>query len=133
MNIKNASLNRLGAAPWKFLLLAAALLFSYALPVHADDHEEAPAVADAAGVNCPLVAETSVSMSTASSASSLSPSSPPDAACGHWRSACCLPCRCAGSSALLRPHASSTRIRCISISVYLQSLLPSSEQPRNVW
>jgi len=48
MNIKNASLNRLGAAPWKFLLLAAALLFSYALPVHADDHEEAPAAADAA-------------------------------------------------------------------------------------
>ena len=48
MNIKNASLNRTGAAPWKFLLLAAALLFSYALPVHADDHEEAPAAADAA-------------------------------------------------------------------------------------
>lgn len=48
MNTKNASLNRLGAAPWKFLLLAAALLFSYALPVHADDHEEAPAAADAA-------------------------------------------------------------------------------------
>ncbi len=48
MNTKNASLNRLGAAPWKFLLLAAALLFSYALPVHADDHEVAPAAADAA-------------------------------------------------------------------------------------
>ena len=32
----------MGAAPWKFLLLAVALLFTYALPVHADDHE-APA------------------------------------------------------------------------------------------
>ena len=30
-----------GASPWKFLLLAATLLFSYAIPVHADDHEEA--------------------------------------------------------------------------------------------
>ena len=45
MNTKYASLTGLGAAPWKFLLLAAALLFSHALPLHADDHEEAPAVA----------------------------------------------------------------------------------------
>ncbi|HCY57752.1 MAG TPA: ammonium transporter [Opitutae bacterium] len=42
MKIKNASHLSLGAAPWKFLLLAVALLFTYALPVHADDHE-APA------------------------------------------------------------------------------------------
>ena len=42
MKIKNASQICLGAAPWKFLLLAVALLFTYALPVHADDHE-APA------------------------------------------------------------------------------------------
>ena len=43
MNTKYASPTSIGAAPWKFLLLAATLLFSYALPVHADDHEEAPA------------------------------------------------------------------------------------------
>jgi len=43
MNTKYASPTGIGAAPWKFLLLAATLLFSYALPVHADDHEEAPA------------------------------------------------------------------------------------------
>jgi ammonium transporter, Amt family len=43
MNTKYASLTGIGAAPWKFLLLAATLLFSYALPAHADDHEEAPA------------------------------------------------------------------------------------------
>ena len=43
MKSKHASLTSLGAAPWKFLLLAATLLFTYALPVHADDHEEAPA------------------------------------------------------------------------------------------
>jgi Amt family ammonium transporter len=48
MNTKNASLTRIGAAPWKFLLLAAALLFSYALPVHADDHEEADTSSEAA-------------------------------------------------------------------------------------
>lgn len=46
MSIKYASLTSIGAAPWKFLLLAAALLFSYTLPVHADDHGETPAVAD---------------------------------------------------------------------------------------
>ena len=45
MNTKHASIKSIGAAPWKFLLLAATLLFSYALPVHADDHEEAPAAA----------------------------------------------------------------------------------------
>ena len=43
MKSKHASITSLGAAPWKFLLLAATLLFTYALPVHADDHEEAPA------------------------------------------------------------------------------------------
>ena len=43
MNTNYASLTGIVAAPWKFLLLAATLLFSYALPVHADDHEEAPA------------------------------------------------------------------------------------------
>ena len=43
MNTKYASPTSIGAAPCKFLLLAATLLFSYALPVHADDHEEAPA------------------------------------------------------------------------------------------
>ena len=36
-----ASIMSTGASPWKFLLLAATLLFSYAIPVHADDHEEA--------------------------------------------------------------------------------------------
>ena len=46
MNTKHASLTSIGTAPWKFLLLAAALLFSYALPVHADDHEEAPAATE---------------------------------------------------------------------------------------
>ena len=42
MKTKNALHMSLGTAPWKFLLLAIALLFTYALPVHADDHE-APA------------------------------------------------------------------------------------------
>jgi Amt family ammonium transporter len=46
MNTKHASLTSIGTAPWKFLLLGAALLFSYALPVHADDHEEAPAATE---------------------------------------------------------------------------------------
>ena len=36
-----ASITSTGAAPWKFLLLAATLLFSYAITAHADDHEEA--------------------------------------------------------------------------------------------
>ena len=46
----------IGAAPWKFLLLAATLLVSYAMPAHADDHEEsasaaAPAEEDAGPVD----------------------------------------------------------------------------------
>jgi ammonium transporter, Amt family len=35
----------IGAAPWKFLLLAATLLVSYAMPAHADDHEESASAA----------------------------------------------------------------------------------------
>ena len=42
-----ASILSTGASPWKFLLLAATLLFSYAIPVHADDHEEAAVVEEA--------------------------------------------------------------------------------------
>ena len=41
MRKKLASNSSIGVAPWKFFLLAATLLFSYAVPVHADDHEEA--------------------------------------------------------------------------------------------
>ena len=41
MRNKLASNSSIGAAPWKFFLLAATLLFSYAIPAHADDHEEA--------------------------------------------------------------------------------------------
>ena len=48
MKINNASILNLGAAPWKFILLAATLLFAYALPVHADDHEEAPVTTEEA-------------------------------------------------------------------------------------
>lgn len=48
MNTKPESFTRTGAAPWKFLLLAATLLFSYALPVHADDHESTPAAEESA-------------------------------------------------------------------------------------
>jgi Amt family ammonium transporter len=48
MNTKHASINSIGAAPWKFLLLAATLLFSYALPAHADDHEEPAATEEVA-------------------------------------------------------------------------------------
>ena len=43
-----ASITSTGAAPWKFLLLAATLLFSYAIPAHADDHEEAAPAEEAA-------------------------------------------------------------------------------------
>ena len=43
-----ASITSTGAAPWKFLLLAATLLFSYAVPAHADDHEEAAPAEEAA-------------------------------------------------------------------------------------
>ena len=42
-----ASILSTGASPWKFLLLAATLLFSYAVPAHADDHEEAAVVEEA--------------------------------------------------------------------------------------
>ena len=41
MRKKLASNSSIGTAPWKFFLLAATLLFSYAVPAHADDHEEA--------------------------------------------------------------------------------------------
>lgn len=41
MRKKLASNSSIGAAPWKFFLLAATLLFSYAVPAHADDHEGA--------------------------------------------------------------------------------------------
>ncbi len=43
-----ASITSTGAAPWKFLLLAATLFFSYAVPAHADDHEEAAPAEEAA-------------------------------------------------------------------------------------
>ena len=43
-----ASITSTGAASWKFLLLAATLLFSYAVPAHADDHEEAAPAEEAA-------------------------------------------------------------------------------------
>lgn len=49
MTNKSASFYGTGAAPWKFLLLAATLLFSYALPAYADNHEEAPAAEEEAG------------------------------------------------------------------------------------
>lgn len=48
MRTKLTTTTSIGAAPWKFLLLAATLLFSYAIPAHADDHEEAPAAEEAA-------------------------------------------------------------------------------------
>ena len=41
MRTKLTTTTSIGAAPWKFLLFAATLLFSYAIPAHADDHEEA--------------------------------------------------------------------------------------------
>ena len=53
MKINNASLLSLGAAPWKFILLAATLLLTYALPVHADDHEEAPVTTEEASAEEP--------------------------------------------------------------------------------
>ena len=40
MKTKLASSPSLATAPWKFFLLLAALLFTYAIPVHADNHEE---------------------------------------------------------------------------------------------
>lgn len=47
MNSKLVNTNVFGASYWKFLLLVAALLFSYAMPAHADDHETAVAEAPA--------------------------------------------------------------------------------------
>ena len=47
MNSKLVNSNVFGASYWKFLLLVAALLFSYAMPAHADDHETAVAEAPA--------------------------------------------------------------------------------------
>ena len=44
MNTKLASSTSMVTAPWKFFLLLATLLFSYALTVHADDHAEEAAV-----------------------------------------------------------------------------------------
>jgi Amt family ammonium transporter len=49
MNSTLVKYNVLGASPWKFLLLTATLLFSYALPAHADDHAEPAAVEEEAG------------------------------------------------------------------------------------
>ena len=48
MNTKLASSTSMVTAPWKFFLLLATLLFSYALTVHADDHAEEAAVEEAA-------------------------------------------------------------------------------------
>ncbi|MFL2938680.1 MAG: ammonium transporter, partial [Opitutales bacterium] len=45
-----ASKTLAGVAPWKFLLLAATLLFTYAIPAHADNHEEAAPAAEEAAV-----------------------------------------------------------------------------------
>ena len=47
MNSTLKKFNPLGASPWKFMLLAFTLLCTYALPVHADDHEAAAAEAPA--------------------------------------------------------------------------------------
>jgi len=41
MKSKSLMLLSMGAAPWKYLLLAVILAFSNAVPAHADDHEEA--------------------------------------------------------------------------------------------
>ena len=41
MRKKLASNSSIGAAPWRFFLLAATFLFSYAVSAHADDHEGA--------------------------------------------------------------------------------------------
>jgi Amt family ammonium transporter len=49
MNSTLVKYNVLGASPWKFLLLAATLLFSYALPAHADDHADPAVVEEEAG------------------------------------------------------------------------------------
>lgn len=52
MKSKSLKLFNLGAAPWKYMLLAVILAFSNVVPAHADDHEEAPteeAAAEEAG------------------------------------------------------------------------------------
>ena len=43
-----ASKTFVGVAPWKFLLLVATLLITYAIPAHADNHEEAAPAAEEA-------------------------------------------------------------------------------------
>jgi len=50
MKSKSLKLLSLGAAPWKYMLLAVILAFSNVVPAHADDHEEAaPAAEEEAG------------------------------------------------------------------------------------
>ena len=53
MKINNASLLNLGAAPWRVYSTRCYLLFAYALPVHADDHEEAPVTTEEASAEEP--------------------------------------------------------------------------------
>ena len=48
MKINNASLLSLGAAPWKFILLAATLAFHLRFTRSRDDHEEAPVTTEEA-------------------------------------------------------------------------------------
>jgi len=50
MKSKSLMLLSMGAAPWKYMLLAVILAFSNVVPAHADDHEEAaPAAEEEAG------------------------------------------------------------------------------------
>ena len=50
MKSKSLILLSMGAAPWKYMLLAVILAFSNVVPAHADDHEEAaPAAEEEAG------------------------------------------------------------------------------------
>jgi len=50
MKSKSLMLLSMGAAPWKYMLLAVILAFSNVVPAHADDHEEAaPAAVEEAG------------------------------------------------------------------------------------
>ena len=49
MKSKSLQLLCIGTSPWKFLLLAIILVFSNAVPAHADDHEETPAAEEEAG------------------------------------------------------------------------------------
>ena len=46
MKSKSLMLLSMGAAPWKYMLLAVILAFSNVVPAHADDHEEAAPVAE---------------------------------------------------------------------------------------